>query len=99
MNPFRFATPLVEGIIEKRKSQFTMTVNYEGQSVACHAIPAPDLGRGDIFFCNRIRHISTVSQSIISIAKRNTSPHLLVFLFPLADTLTKETKECTRREN
>ena len=50
MNPFRFATPLVEGIIEKRKSQFTMTVNYEGQSVACHAIPAPDLGREDIFF-------------------------------------------------
>ena len=49
MNPIRFATPLVEGIIEKRKSQFTMTVNYEGQSVACHAIPAPDLGRGDIF--------------------------------------------------
>lgn len=36
MNSFRFATPLVEGIIEKRKSQFTMTVNYEGQSVACH---------------------------------------------------------------
>ena len=34
MNAFKFAVPLVEGVIEKRNSQFTMTVNYEGQSVA-----------------------------------------------------------------
>ena len=64
-------------------------------------IPAPKFGAWGYFFAfsYRIRHISTVSQSIISIAKRNTSPHLLAFLFPLADTLINETEECTRREN
>ena len=29
---------------------------------------------------------------------RKTYPHR-VYLFPLVDTLTKETEECTRREN
>ena len=48
MNPFRFATPLVEGIIEKRKSQFTMTVNYEGQSVACHCPTTGRIGNLDV---------------------------------------------------
>ena len=46
----------------------------------------------------RFRHISTVSLRIISIANRKTYPHR-VYLFPLVDTLTKETEECTRREN
>jgi hypothetical protein len=32
MTAFRFAEPLCEGIIEKRKSQFTMVIQYEGQS-------------------------------------------------------------------
>lgn len=35
LEPFVFKTPLIEGIIEKRKSQFTMQVNYEGQSYHC----------------------------------------------------------------
>ena len=42
LKPFVFKTPLVEGIIEKRKSQFTMQVNYEGQSYHCHC---PTTGR------------------------------------------------------
>ena len=48
MNSFRFTTPLVEGIIEKRKSQFTMTVNYEGQSVACHCPTTGRIGNLDV---------------------------------------------------
>ena len=40
---FTFCQSLVEGIIEKRKSQFTMLVNAEGQTgVPCHC---PTTGR------------------------------------------------------
>lgn len=42
MNPFVFKSPLVEGIIEKRKSQFTIQVNYGGKSYHCHC---PTTGR------------------------------------------------------
>ena len=42
MNDFIFPIPLVEGIIEKRKSQFTIIVSYEGESIACHC---PTTGR------------------------------------------------------
>lgn len=42
MEPFRFASPLVEGIIERRRSQFTMTVSYGGSLVSCHC---PTTGR------------------------------------------------------
>lgn len=42
MEVFRFASQLVEGVIENRKSQFTMLVNYEGESVSCHC---PTTGR------------------------------------------------------
>ena len=31
MEPFVFETPIVEGVIEKCKSQFTMLVNFEGE--------------------------------------------------------------------
>ena len=34
--PYIFATPLVEGVIERRKSQFTMLVNYKGEVYSCH---------------------------------------------------------------
>ena len=40
--PFIFDPPLAEGVIEKRKSQFTMTVSYEGNIVNCHC---PTTGR------------------------------------------------------
>ena len=60
-------------------------------------IEAP-CGEPFFYFFDRIRHISTVSLRIISIANRKTYPHR-VYLFPLVDTLTKETEECTRREN
>ena len=48
MNSFRFAVPLVEGVIEKRNSQFTMTVNYEGRSVACHCPTTGRIGNLDV---------------------------------------------------
>ena len=39
---YLFESPLVEGVIEKRKSQFTMIVTYQGESVNCHC---PTTGR------------------------------------------------------
>lgn len=46
-----FANTLVEGIIEKRKSQFTMLVSVDGESTACHC---PTTGRiGTIDVCGR----------------------------------------------
>ena len=46
MGNYLFTPNLVEGIIEKRKSQFTMIVNYNGDSISCHC---PTTGRiGDI---------------------------------------------------
>lgn len=36
MLPFVFKNPLVEGVIEQRKTQFTMQVNYNGGSYHCH---------------------------------------------------------------
>ena len=48
MDIFRFTPPLVEGIIEKRKSQFTMTVNYEGESVSCHCPTTGRIGSIDV---------------------------------------------------
>lgn len=37
-----FENELIEGIIVKRKSQFTMIVNINGEEVACHC---PTTGR------------------------------------------------------
>ena len=48
MDTFRFASPLVEGVIEKRKSQFTMLVNYGGESVSCHCPTTGRIGSLDI---------------------------------------------------
>lgn len=44
--PYLFESPLLEGMILRRKSQFTMDVMLEGNSVACHC---PTTGRiGDV---------------------------------------------------
>ncbi|MDR3282332.1 MAG: DNA/RNA nuclease SfsA [Candidatus Methanoplasma sp.] len=44
--PFTFQRPLEEGIVTRRNSQFTMTVEVEGQTCLCHC---PTTGRiGDI---------------------------------------------------
>ena len=49
--PYIFATPLVEGVIERRKSQFTMLVNYKGEVYSCHC---PTTGRvGNIELAGR----------------------------------------------
>ena len=48
MDTFRFVRPLAEGVIEKRKSQFTMLVNYEGESVSCHCPTTGRIGSLDI---------------------------------------------------
>ncbi|MBO4405750.1 MAG: DNA/RNA nuclease SfsA [Alphaproteobacteria bacterium] len=42
MLPFLFKNPLVEGVIEKRKTQFTIQVEYNGESYHCHC---PSTGR------------------------------------------------------
>jgi sugar fermentation stimulation protein A len=42
MVSYTFENPLIEGIIEKRKSQFTITVNVGGKIAACHC---PTTGR------------------------------------------------------
>ena len=42
MQKIMFKNPLIEGIIEKRKSQFTMIVQVNGESVSCHC---PTTGR------------------------------------------------------
>lgn len=39
---FRFVTPLCEGVVEKRKSQFTMLVQVNGMTYSCHC---PTTGR------------------------------------------------------
>ena len=48
MLPFIFRNPLVEGIIEKRKSQFTMQVNYNGESFHCHCPSTGRIGNIDL---------------------------------------------------
>ena len=42
MLPFLFKNSLVEGVIEKRKTQFTIQVEYNGESYHCHC---PSTGR------------------------------------------------------
>jgi len=42
MQPFVFKNPLVEGVIEQRKTQFTMQIKYNGESYHCHC---PSTGR------------------------------------------------------
>ena len=42
MLPFLFKNSLVEGVIEKRKTQFTIQVKYNGGSYHCHC---PSTGR------------------------------------------------------
>ena len=46
--PYLFETPLVEGVIEKRKSQFTMLVNYEGEVYSCHCPTTVRVGNLDL---------------------------------------------------
>ncbi|MBE5748107.1 MAG: DNA/RNA nuclease SfsA [Clostridiales bacterium] len=51
MKDFIFANPLVEGVITKRKSQFTIIVNIDGNDVSCHC---PTTGRvGDMDLSGR----------------------------------------------
>lgn len=46
---FEFGTPLVEGVIERRKSQFTMLVSVGGQEgVACHCPTTGRIGNLDV---------------------------------------------------
>ncbi len=46
--PFKFSKPLVEGVIEKRKSQFTMLVNYNGEVYSCHCPTTGRVGNIDL---------------------------------------------------
>lgn len=48
MEPLIFKNPLVEGIIEKRKSQFTMQVNCNGESYHCHCPTTGRVGNLDL---------------------------------------------------
>ncbi len=48
MLPFVFKTPLFEGIIERRKSQFTMQVNFKGESFHCHCPSTGRIGNIDL---------------------------------------------------
>ena len=48
MSSYRFSHPLAEGIIEKRKSQFTMIVRYQGESIACHCPATGRIGNLEI---------------------------------------------------
>ena len=49
MDDFIFESPLVEGVIEKRKSQFTMIVSVEGQTgVSCHCPTTGRVGNLDL---------------------------------------------------
>ena len=51
MRDFIFESPLAEGVITKRKSQFTIIVNIDGQDVSCHC---PTTGRvGDMDLSGR----------------------------------------------
>ncbi len=45
---FVFKNPLVEGIIERRKSQFTIQVNYNGESYHCHCPSTGRIGNIDL---------------------------------------------------
>lgn len=46
--PFVFKNPLVEGTIERRKSQFTIQVNYSGESFHCHCPSTGRIGNIDL---------------------------------------------------
>ncbi len=48
MSRLLFETPLVEGVIEKRKSQFTMLVQVNGISTACHCPTTGRIGNLDV---------------------------------------------------
>lgn len=49
MERFLFESPLVEGVVEKRKSQFTMLVSIDGQSgVSCHCPTTGRVGNLDL---------------------------------------------------
>ncbi len=48
MSRFTFDSPLVEGVIEKRKSQFTMQVSINGTSTACHCPTTGRIGNLDV---------------------------------------------------
>lgn len=48
VEPFVFEIPLVEGVIEKRKSQFTMMVTVDGTSTACHCPTTGRIGNLDV---------------------------------------------------
>lgn len=51
MKDYLFESPLIEGVIEKRKSQFTMQVTVDGESLSCHC---PTTGRiGDLDIAGR----------------------------------------------
>lgn len=48
MDMYTFETPLAEGVIEKRKSQFTMLVNYGGEVLSCHCPTTGRVGNLDL---------------------------------------------------
>ncbi len=48
MLPFIFENPLVEGIIEKRNSQFTIQVIYNNESYNCHCPTTGRIGNLDL---------------------------------------------------
>lgn len=46
--PFTFPEPLIEGVIERRRSQFTMQVVVGGESVSCHCPTTNRIGDIDL---------------------------------------------------
>lgn len=48
MDAYAFHPSLVEGLIEKRKSQFTMLVNFEGTVYSCHCPTTGRVGNIDL---------------------------------------------------
>lgn len=47
-NAFVFSSPLIEGVIQKRKSQFTMIVEIQGEAFTCHCPTTGRIGSMDI---------------------------------------------------
>lgn len=48
MDCFSFESPLVEGVISRRKSQFTMLVDIDGTTTACHCPTTGRIGNLDV---------------------------------------------------
>jgi hypothetical protein len=44
ITPYIFDTPLIEGIIQKRKTQYTMSIEVSGEYIACHCPTSSRIG-------------------------------------------------------